>query len=622
MSKTTNEMLNEITKKMYTGMGYTEQGKKIIWDFTPVNIVEFIKGKQYLNLGQSVRQNVLEDLTIIFGLDPFVIAPKYNYAIFSEAVGTGKTFRQAIMALYIAYKLLCLHDPIDYFNTLAKPGQPKLSPDTKLAVILMAVTADNARKVIYTEIGNKLANSPWFKKHYPPVHRIKTERQFDPRPDDFSKLEDRIYKNVYIIPGSSSEYAAVGYNIIMAIIDEATLFEDTKDASLAGGTDRNDQAEIVYATLDSRITSRFGDQGLLAIAGNPKHEEDFLERHAADAAGREDVYIVTRRPVWQSTYPEFDPDKLDSFGRPVYPHFYFHLDDLEIVDSRQRHLPNVIAVPDIGKLRSAFKNKPEIAKRDLAGYPTSAVGRVISDPTMVQRHVNKERENPLDLPDNILIPHSPRLFLKPWFKKQHNVWHGAHFDLAKKGDAAALTISHVGGYDENGSPQVYVDLMVKWQGTPDDEFKIDIARQWIEYLHDELYFDFGLITADTWQSSYLLEILSEKGYRTGSLSVDTSNDPYDELISYIRAGQLDYYEEKTFIKELTNLERRKGKYDHSRRSSKDVSDSCAGSVYNATRCGIYGEPPDRHTANQRGNRAYSFGRKHQTTPHEVRRGRR
>ena len=600
--------LEDVADHLLKESGFDASQRKVVWDYQPVNVQTFIMSPSFLDLGDYVRPNVMYDMIQIFGDDPFRVAPVYNYAIFSEAVGTGKTFREAIMALYMTYKLLCLHDPVDYFNSLGIPGQPRLAKGSKLACILMAVTEKNARKVIYSEVGAKVANSPWFKEHYPPNSSVKTELQFDPRPEGFRGLEDRIYKNVYIIPGSSSEYAAVGYNVIMGAIDEATLFEDTQDASLAGGSDLNDQAEVVFATLDSRIESRFKRQGLLVIAGNPKHERDFLERHAEDAQGDPDAYIVTRRPIWASTMPDFDPD--------TDPSFYFHLHRLEIVSDKFKNQPGIIPIPMDYYRR--FKKEPEVAKRDLAGYPSSAVGRVIVDPTLIERRANRERKDPIleitkDSPVPVLIPYPPKAFLPDWFERKHLVWHGVHMDLAEKGDAAALCVAHVSHIGDDGEPFVFTDLFLRWQGTPENELKHDYVLDWILYLHDVLGFDFGSITADKHQSSYLLQRLTDLGYRTGILSTETTTNPYDELIQTIRASRHDYYFHPIAVRELTDLERRKGKYDHPRRGSKDLSDAWAGAIYNAIRCANYAPPVDRlkNDGKGGGGRALVFGgRKH------------
>lgn len=589
--------LGDVARRFFEEEGLDESGELRVWDEEPVDVETFVTHPAYLNLGRSVRPNVLKDLKNLFGSDPYRVAPVYNYAIFSEAVGTGKTWRMACAALYMCYKLLCLRDPIEYFNSLDTPGQPSLSPESKIAVILMAVTKENAKKIIYNEVGNKIINSPWFMENYPPNPRVISERQFDPLPEDFSKREPRVYKNVYIIPGSSSEYAAVGYSIIMAVIDEATLFEDTKDASLVGGADKNDQAEAVFHTLDNRIESRFLHQGLLVIAGNPKHERDFLERHAEDAMEDEDTYIVTRFPRWKSTMPNFDPEMDD--------YFLFHLDTLQIVGEELKDNERVITVPAVFKHK--FLKSPEIAKRDIAGYPSSAIGRVIHSPMMVFDNVNEERENPLQVPDWVLQPSPPKKYLSPNFKRVHNVWHGAHFDIGEKRDAAGLCVAHSYGLDEMENPLIYTDLFVTFQGTTETPVDFDILMEWIIYLHEELGFQFGKITADQYQSSYLLQRLDKykgSGFETGILSIDRSTDPYDELIQTIRLGNNDYYRHPVAINELTNLERHGNKYDHPRRGGKDLSDSWAGAVYNAIRLVDYPPPTDLLEDETKGNRAY------------------
>jgi len=347
----------------------------------------------------------------------------------------------------------------------------------------------------------------------------------------------------------------------------------------------------VFETLDIRIDSRFKDEGLLVIAGNPKHERDFLERHAEDKAGEGDTYCVTRRAIWDSTMPEFDPE--------VDPCFYFHLDTLKIVPEELKDNERVITVPDIPSYRKAFRDKPAIAKRNLAGFPSSAVGRVIKDPMMVYNHIDEDRAHPIDRGPGDYSPNPPMAFLKPWFKRRKCVWHGAHIDLAETGDRASLAVVHVDGFTEEGNPILYLDLIVYWEGTATRPINQDWIIEWIDYLHDELYFDFGKITADRHESSNIRVHYDNKGFDTGLLSVDTSTEPYDELIHSIRTGRHSYYREPIAITELTNLERhgKKGKikYDHPRKGSKDLSDSWAGATYNAIRCINKGIPRDRAT---------------------------
>jgi hypothetical protein len=585
--------LDDVAKQALANAGLDSEGNVIIWDSEPVDIETFIKDEYYLNLKASVRKNVVDDCVAIFGRDPYRVAPLYNYALFSEAVGTGKTTRQGIMALYFAYKLLCLHDPIAYFNAIADQieGQPRLAQGSRLAISLMSVSEENARKVIYSKIGSMVAGCKWFMEHYPPAEGIKVEKQFDPRPEDTRHLESRIYKNVYIIPGSSSEYAAVGFDLIMGVIDEATLFEEVQDKTLIGGADSNDQAEVVWATIDDRIFSRFGNQGLLIAAGNPMHTEDFLERHIHDSEGDPRTFIVRRRAYWHSTMPDFDPEVKKPNGDPRYPHFYFNLHSLQIVSEAHKNSADVICIPrgDGDGFYRKFKQQPERSKRSLAGYPTSAVGRVLASPTMVIDNVNKDRSDPIRMG---LYPWPIKEYLSSDFKRVDLAWHAIHIDLGEVGDAAGLSMAHPQGLDDAGAAWLYTDLFLRFEGSPDNEIQQDHIYDWVIYLHDVLHFHIGHISMDRWQSSGLLQRFNLRGFRTSILSMDVITDPYDELIQSIRTQHNDYYRHQVAMNELANLERHKAKYDHGRRGSKDVSDAWAGAVYHANRLAAYPPPVD------------------------------
>lgn len=578
----------DVAAQLLKEVGQGKDGKIRLWDHTPVNIVQFVEDPYYYNLKNVCRQNVMDDLVNLFGTNPYDVSPKFKYANFSEAVGTGKTYRMSIAAGFMTQKLLCLRNPIKYFNDTSIEGDPQLSENTKIAIVLCAVTADNARKVVFTETGNKIMGCRWFRDFYPPNKKVQSELQFDPLPLDYTKISNRVYKNVFIIPGSSSEYSAVGYSVILSVIDEVTLFEDIKDKSLVGGADRNDQAEVIYNVLDSRIESRFGGRGLLMTSGNPKHTEDFLERHIADTTGSPDTLNISRRALWHSVMPDFDPTIKLSNGEAKYPHFYFHLERLTTVPESLRNRPGVIPIPM--RYYDKFQRNPEAAKRDLAGYPTSAVGRVIVNPNLVFDGVNSDRIIPVD--PNQLRPYPPATYLDPNFRRMHMAWHAIHIDMGQVKDAAAFCLTHPYGKDDIGEPLIYTDLILRLQGSHDDPVNPDDVMNWILYLRDVLKFPIAKITADRALSSYLLLRLKARGFNVAVLSVDMSNDPYNELIQTIRTGRNDYYNHSIAIQELQQLERKKGKYEHRRNFHKDCSDSWAGSTYNSIRLAPRTPPPE------------------------------
>lgn len=561
-----------------------------IWDHTPVDIQRFIEDPYYLNLkynsytGVGCRQVVMDDMVHIFGMDPYRVASVVREALFSEAIGTGKSFRQAIVASYLTYKLMCLHNPILYLN---KHGC-QLSPGSKIAIILMSRTEDNAKGVIFSEINSKLIYSPWFNEFAMPNPKITSRLEFDAFPENRNNIEpNRVYKNIHIIPGSSSEYSALGYNIICGEIDEITKFQAAQDRNLAGEGGERDQAEVVYSAIKARIINRFGDNGLIVCTGNPEHSSDFLEVHTERYADRSDIYIIKRRSIWASKEPEFDPEAKTKDGKDAYPHFYFSIPRQRIVEEASKNIPGVIAVPE--KYRDIFTDTPEIGIRDYAGYPTSAVGRYITDPFIIEANVNSKRINPLKLGN---VPYPPQDFLEPWFKREHVAWHSAHIDLGEVSDAAAICITHPYGFTAKKEPLIYTDLFIRIQGTPESPVQIEYVMDWILYLNQKLGFSFGKITADRHQSVQLLQNLARYGFSTDFLSVDVDTKCYDALVQTIRSKRNDYYGHPIAMRELRDLERRGTKVNHPKNLSKDLSDAWAGSVFNSLALASYDPPND------------------------------
>ncbi len=562
-----------------------------IWDHTPVDIQRFIEDPYYLNLkysketGTGCRQVVLDDLVHIFGTDPYRLAPLVREAMFSEAIGTGKSFRQSIIALYYTYKLLCLHNPLLHLNQHGC----QLSPGSKIAIIIMSRTEDNAKGVIFSEINSKIVFSQWFNEFMMPNPKITSRLEFDAFPDNRNNLEaGKVYKNIHIIPGSSSEFSALGYNIICGEIDEITKFQAAQDRNLAGDSGERDQAEIVYSAIKARIINRFGDNGLIVCTGNPEHDQDFLEVHTERYANRSDVYTIKRRSIWASKNPEFNPEAVDKTGKNIYPHFYFSIPRQRIVDDNSKYIPGVIAVPE--RYRDIFNDTPEIGIRDYAGHPTSAVGRYITDPFIIESRTNNDRKNPLKEGS---YPWPPDKYLESWFKREHIAWHGIHIDLGETSDAAAFTVTHPYGFTAKKEPLIYTDLFVALHGTPEGPVQIEHVMDWILYLNQTLGFSFGKITADKHQSVQLLQNLARYGFKTDFLSVDVDTKCYDSLVQTIRSGRNDYYFHPIALRELRDLERRGSKIDHpnSRNASKDISDSWAGSTFNSLLLASY-DPPD------------------------------
>ena len=176
----------------------TSAAKEVAWlaanpDFAerPASIREFV-GPHYLNIARGIRPAVLEVLVDIFGEEPNTQKmARYREAIATGGIGWGKSTVASIALTYMVHWLLCLKNPQEFFNLL---------PGSRIAAMMMSTSEKQARQVIFGDIKARVDNSPWFRAKYP----------YDPK----FRNQIRFPKDIWIIPGDSSETTFEGYNIL------------------------------------------------------------------------------------------------------------------------------------------------------------------------------------------------------------------------------------------------------------------------------------------------------------------------------------------------------------------------------------------------------------------------
>ena len=437
-------------------------------------------------------------------------------------------------------------------------------------VVHNSVNKTNANKVVFGEIGNKILFSPWFQEHYPPNPKVKSELQFDVPPDNEKEREEAlregtIFKNIYIIPGSSTANVAVGYNIILGAMDEAALMRETN---------KMDYGDEIFTALQRRVTSRFMDEetgghhGMVVVASSPVYTGDFTEKKYLEAQGRKDI-LAKRRPLWDAKLPNWRG-----------PWFYFDtsdlriLDDEEVVNRRLREslgweaeIPGVLKVPDTHDLRRDFIIKPAKALRDHGAQPTDALHPFVENPRLVEDLANPERENPQKINGG----------MKEWFSPIVEWSHALHVDLSLNRDACGLAMGHIHYFDEKEEPYIWMDLMM--QIKPADvggRIRLARIREMIKEF-DVLGFVLGSITYDGFQSEDSIQLLEAQGFPAANLSADKTMAPYTDLKEVLLEGRLNYYKHPVFIREFQQVEEdsKSRKIDHPPRGSKDVSDAVA-----------------------------------------------
>jgi len=528
------------------------------FEHKPVDIEKFLLDPYYLNLGDRLRPSIKEDLLDIFDGKPFEW--KYKEIIFNEAIGTGKSYRSALISVFCVYNLLCLYSPSEYFG---------LDLNTKIMMLNASVNAENARKIVFDYAYNFIINCKWFRDNYAVDDSNSNYLVFDEPPKAKKYDPTRIYKNIWIVPGSSAPTGIAGYAVFLGIIDEATLYVVT---------DTKDVAEELRRHMRTRIRSRFGDHGMIVMCGSPQYTGDFLQRKIQELQGYSDVKIV-QRSIWEAK--GFDP--ADGF-------FWFDLEsyaiyeDEDLVPKHKGKIPErIIKIPNEHYME--FKRTPETAKKDLAGIPletlTPVFGRNIA---VIKKNCNYTRYNPVNEEET-----DPEYIFDPdfnWFDPatgdliDEDVIFAIHCDLGLSDCAATMAMAHLMGMTELGEPVARIDFMYRFKPTLKKRFIISTFRNMI-YELAERGFPIGSITYDGFQSEDSIQILRNKGFNADKLSVDSSIAPYSLLVEYICDNRLDYPFHPVFIRETEQLEFTANgkKIDHPPMGSKDLSDAVAGALY-------------------------------------------
>lgn len=523
----------------------------------PASIVEFLRA-DYLNIEKGIRAGVRQELVELFGeeVNDKRIA-RYRWAMFTGAIGIGKTTMASIILPYMCHWVLCLKDPQDYYELL---------PGSRIAFMQMSTSEDQAKETVFGDIKARIEHSPWFQRNY----------QYDPA----FKNQLRFPKDIWVLPGNSAETTFEGYNILGGILDEADSHKVTKE---------RDYAEVGFDTINARIDSRFQDKGFLLVVGQMKKASGFAKSKFDELNRTEEAHTV-RMTIWESMgwdrYLDKDGNR-DSF--------WYDTKRKEIIPPAASFAKasNILEIPNV--YRKNFENNPEKALRDLAGIPPAAGDPFISLTYKIDEAVERwqERYDHIGSPVN---ESSVRPQFAEWFKASDSLKRAIHLDLAysAEGDALGMAMGHVAEVVEDDGemkPYIVFDFLLRIKAAPGTEIMLSEARRIIYDLKDDLHFKIRAVTMDGFQSTEMKQQLRKRRLHTDYVSVDRSKLPYEDLRDAINENRIEFPPYFTYInkgdvetvqiavKELSELEDGDKKVDHPKNGSKDVADSMAGVVY-------------------------------------------
>lgn len=525
------------------------------FDERPATIREFI-GPEYLNIEGRIRKAIMVELEEIFGdeIDSRRIT-KYRRAIVTGGIGIGKTTVASVVLPYLAHWVLCLKDPQGFFGLL---------PGSRIAFMQMSTSGTQAKEVVFGDIKARIEYSPWFQNKYPYDRAFKNQIRFE--------------KDIWILPGDSSETTFEGYNILGGILDEADSHKITQT---------KDYAEQGYDTISARISSRFEERGFILVIGQMKRANGFAARKYGEFKKDPNAYAV-RMSIWESFgwdhYLKSDGSR-DSF--------WYDSDRFEIVPSGIAALSGsekLVEIPNV--YRDDFKSNPQKALRDLAGIPPATGSPFIP----LAYKITAARDRYMERYPSIETPIDEHGNFERWFTAPDSLKRVMHLDMAyaENGDSLGLAMGHVPEVvkiDDEMKPYIVFDMLMRIHAPPGREIFIGDVRRIIYQLRDERKFKIVKVTTDGFQSTDTRQQLEKKRIATEVVSVDKQLLPYHDLREAIYDDRIEFPKYMVRVrpddtqlteiayKELSELVDNGLKIDHPETGSKDVADAMAGVVF-------------------------------------------
>lgn len=486
-----------------------------------------------------------------------------NFATLQWGKGGGKDHICRVASMRIAYLLLCLDSPQQYYEM---PEQ-----DT-IHLLNVASSSGQAQQAFFMPIVRAVKRG-WFAGMCEP------------------KLNSISYaKNIESVSGHSDAESQEGLNLLLGIADEIDAFKSKKEMVQRGAARLREPTKSAESIIDMMRTSastRFPEVFKQVRISYPRYLGSMIQRLTQEAEADLEAkgndsrhYVSGPLPTWK-----------------VNPR----------VKSK-----DVFAAD--------YAEDPVLARAKYECKPSRAVNPYFRNWQALDACFVHHPQLPLDLTyalDGVGGKRTwvPRYLFAPDFHPIRGASYAMHADLAVNGDRAGISMAHVARFtehevlaeDENGAfhpvkelrPYVTVDFVFGYAADPAADPPREIQIRWARQLCFELIrrgFNIKSLTFDGFQSTDSMQILRARGIESSRLSTDLSEDPWRTLRDLVYEGRIviprqagadpEHLPACLVREELLTLTRQaNGRIDHAIDGSKDLADAMACAVLGALRLG-------------------------------------
>ena len=370
-----------------------------------------------------------------------------------------------------------------------------------------------------------------------------------------------------------------------------------------GSAPQIEQSSVMklYNTVKRRIESRFMKKGqtpgVLFLVSSKNRESDFLEQYINKNRNNpklliadEPIWVIKAKPGMYSgeTFKVLVGNRL--VGSKIISEEeakVYEKSDYKIID-----------VPI--EYREAFELDIDSAIRDIAGVAVSNNLKFFNYDKLKSCYDNRLKN--LFISDTVILDFDDSTELKDFISTQlldqldKKSPKFIHWDPSLTGDATGLSMVSVGVIPEANAlvegqvvkkyNQIDYELnfSVRIKPTVGKEIPFDKIRNFIYFMKENVGINLLGISCDGFQSRDSQQQLKRKNYPISEISVDKTRAPYDSLRNAINEGRFRMFRSEILEKEFLDVELDpvRNKVDHTVTGSKDILDSVAASVYNAT----------------------------------------
>lgn len=495
--------------------------------------------------------------------------PVKNLITLQWGKGSGKDAIARFSSLRVAYLLLCMKSPQDYY------GMPSFD---SIHLLNIAVNAKQAMNAFFNPM-REATKRGWFKDRAEPT---RDEIQYD--------------KHILAISGHSDAESQEGLNIMLGVADEIDAFKAKNEMVGLGSRSReaSTSAESILKMLKGSASTRFPRTYKRVTISYPRYLGSTIQQQTDEG---------------NASIKEFGAEKsIHYVSGPLAT-----WDVNPRIKGKQDFAEDYLKDPD--EAASMYECKPKRASD--AYFRNPAIFQIAVD----------HAEQPIILDYRVKATTSkttgrtvrgwePVFTFAPDFKPVAGARYAMHGDLAIRGDRAGIAMSHIerweerveevtmeDGFIEKRHTQVPVirnDFTISFEAdisAKDDDGTVlprEIQIRWARMLAFELIkkdFYIGSFTFDGFQSADTMQILLSHGIESDRLSTDMKPDIWKTLKDVASEARLRMPYSALLQRELEALSRGdKGKVDHPPGGSKDEADAFACSIVGAIALGGEEDP--------------------------------